>query len=115
MCLSFIGQFLFGILMVITFGLTIISMFLPGLKEFQQIAANISDDLRHFKIPKKFVTFESLCRIASNDNFNFNNDTDPINYCKHWFHVTIRRLGKDSGNINVFISDYGVINNGIFK
>ncbi|VIO99749.1 Uncharacterized protein BM_BM17089 [Brugia malayi] len=72
--------------MIITLGLTIISMFLPGLKEFQQIAANISDDLRHFKIPKKFVTFESLCRIASNDNFNFNDNTDPINYCKHWFH-----------------------------
>ncbi|VDM14638.1 unnamed protein product [Wuchereria bancrofti] len=89
MCLSFVGQLLFGILMVIALGLTVISMFLPGLKEFQEMAANISDDLKHFRIPKKIGSLGSLCQIASSssDNIAFNDDTDPIDFCKHWFHV----------------------------
>uniref|UniRef100_A0AAF5RXW8 Uncharacterized protein n=1 Tax=Wuchereria bancrofti TaxID=6293 RepID=A0AAF5RXW8_WUCBA len=74
--------------MVIALGLTVISMFLPGLKEFQEMAANISDDLKHFRIPKKIGSLGSLCQIASSssDNIAFNDDTDPIDFCKHWFH-----------------------------
>ncbi|EFO14213.1 hypothetical protein LOAG_14311 [Loa loa] len=106
MCLSFIGQFIFSILMVITLALTTLSMFLPGLKELQEVAANVSKDLKHFKIPKEFISLESLCRIASSDNAAFNNETNSADFCKQWFNVTIRRLGKDSGDIDVLISDY---------
>ncbi|EFO14506.1 hypothetical protein LOAG_14012 [Loa loa] len=75
MCFSFVGQLLFGILMVIALGLTTVSMFLPGLKELHEAAANVSEDLTHFRIPKEFISSESLCRIASTDNAASNDET----------------------------------------
>ncbi|CAG9533204.1 unnamed protein product [Cercopithifilaria johnstoni] len=84
MCLSFVGQLLFGILMVITFGLTIASVFLPDLKELQEVAANITEDLKHFRIPKEYGSLELLCRIASAHNATSNDETG----CKYWFHVS---------------------------
>ncbi|KAL3991126.1 putative integral membrane protein [Acanthocheilonema viteae] len=84
MCLSFVGQLLFGIFMVIALGLTTLSIFLPGLKELQEATADISEDLKHFRIPKEFGSLELLCRIASADSVSYNNETNDS--CKYWFH-----------------------------
>lgn len=58
------------------------------MKELQKAAANISEDLKNFRIPKEFGSLEEfLCRTASTDVPIYNNEADPIDFCKHWFHV----------------------------
>ncbi|VDO53673.1 unnamed protein product [Onchocerca flexuosa] len=85
MCLSFAGQLLFGISMVIVLGLTIMSMFSPGIEQLEKVALNITEDLKHFTIPEGFNLLETLCRFASNTNVTINK-TDSIDFCKKWFH-----------------------------
>ncbi|VBB34525.1 unnamed protein product [Acanthocheilonema viteae] len=55
-----------------------------GLKELQEATADISEDLKHFRIPKEFGSLELLCRIASADSVSYNNETNDS--CKYWFH-----------------------------
>uniref|UniRef100_A0A0R3S4S6 Col_cuticle_N domain-containing protein n=1 Tax=Elaeophora elaphi TaxID=1147741 RepID=A0A0R3S4S6_9BILA len=88
MCLSFVGQLLFGILMVIALGLTTVSMFLSGLQELQEAVANVIEELKHFRMPKEeFGSLDFLCRIASNDS-SAHNEIDSVDFCKDWFHVS---------------------------
>ncbi|MCP9263274.1 hypothetical protein DINM_006609 [Dirofilaria immitis] len=86
MCLSFVGQFVFGILMVITLALTAISMFLPGLQQLKNAIENTGENLKHFRVPKEFDLFDSFCRFATTNNMTINRNINSIDFCKHWFH-----------------------------
>uniref|UniRef100_A0A915BZH2 Uncharacterized protein n=2 Tax=Parascaris univalens TaxID=6257 RepID=A0A915BZH2_PARUN len=65
-CCSFVGQLLFGAIMLVALGLTLASMFSPGWTELKN-TTNIEHDLLHFKFPLTNGIFPFLCRLPSED------------------------------------------------
>lgn len=85
MCLSFVGQVIFGAVMLATLGLTIASMFSPGWRQFTNTTGYTIKDLEKLKIPKEFGIFPFLCKTATGDNDYGGASEKSLDFCKQWF------------------------------
>ncbi|VDN52176.1 unnamed protein product [Dracunculus medinensis] len=83
MCLSFLGQILFGIIMAGSLGLTLASMFTPGWKQFSAESGFNIENLKKLEIPETLGIFPFFCQMP---NANITNTTSVgFAYCKQWW------------------------------
>ncbi|VDN38055.1 unnamed protein product [Gongylonema pulchrum] len=89
MCLSAIGQIIFGAIMLVTLALTAASMFSPGWRELTNSTQTSIDDLKNLKIPQQFGLFPFLCKTPTGSSGGDGADPNSVDFCKKWFEVSV--------------------------
>lgn len=80
MCCSFLGQLIYGAVMIAALGLTLASMFSPGWTQIKGELGDITDDLKQHNIPDVHGIFPFLCSLPGGEK-----SSGGVDQCEIWF------------------------------